>query len=467
MSFRIRIFSISILTVSAVLAIVISLSWSRVMRLEQEQLDARLCMEAKRFLPRQVNAKRVSADSRLIDDLVDKLRISSQGQLMLLVESSRNGILIESSGADAQGVMSKFNWDESELPSLKGGERAHSPRPCQFISFEHQHEQWRATLFEAPYAQSFIAVEAAATTSELTDTFQTALTFIIPISLLLSALGAWFITTNTIRPINRLQMSMNQVTPKELSHRLPTQKEDKEFKVLIDAYNTMLNRLEKSFLQASRFTADAAHELKTPLTILRGKLEQAATSADPSQLDLNEVLDEVGHLSAITRKLLLLSQADAGSMALHYETINITNLLDELTTDMELVSETLALDCSVERGLALKGDLLLLKQLFNNLLTNAMRYGIQEKGITIQAQKLESGVEVRIRNSCSPMLSEVRERLFERFYRGDLQHRQGTMGSGLGLSLAREIARAHGGELTLEPSPNDVISILLHLPSVK
>ncbi|WP_352311372.1 HAMP domain-containing protein, partial [Psychrobacter sp. W2-37-MNA-CIBAN-0211] len=89
--------------------------------------------------------------------------------------------------------------------------------------------------------------------------------------LLLSILGAWIISTNTIKPINRLHKAMDKVTQKDLSHRLPEHKEDKEFKMLIDAYNMMLDRLEDSFQQVSRFTADAAHELKTPLTVLRGK----------------------------------------------------------------------------------------------------------------------------------------------------------------------------------------------------
>jgi signal transduction histidine kinase len=260
---------------------------------------------------------------------------------------------------------------------------------------------------------------------------------------------------------------MDKVTQKDLSHRLPEHKEDKEFKMLIDAYNTMLDRLEDSFRQVSRFTADAAHELKTPLTVLRGKLEQAVLSENPSQLDLNAILDEVGHLSAMTRKLLLLSQADSGSMALHFEPINITELVDELIADMTLLSDELELDCEIEKDLITKGDIVLLKQLLNNLLVNVMRYSLTHKVVTIHTRQNESVIEVVISNFCLPILNDVRVKLFNRFYRGEPAYTQGISGSGLGLSLAREIARAHGGDLSLEPSESEVVTMRLLLPIVK
>jgi signal transduction histidine kinase len=229
----------------------------------------------------------------------------------------------------------------------------------------------------------------------------------------------------------------------------------------------MLDRLEDSFQQISRFTADAAHELKTPLTVLRGKLEQAVLSEDSSQLDLNSILDEVGHLSAITRKLLLLSQADSRSMALHFEAIDMTDLLDDLTADMELLAEDLVLHCSIERALTLKGDRVLLGQLFNNLLVNVMHYSLHDKGVTIAAKSHESRIEVVISNYCEPISDEIRNQLFDRFYRGESEQMHGISGSGLGLSLAREIARAHAGDLVLEATESNVFSMKLSLPIVK
>lgn len=475
MYFRTRIITISLLTVSAVLAIVITLSWSRIMQVELNRLDARLCMEARRIIPRLdadgvprnrplSSAARIS-DSQLIDDLVNKLRISSPTGLMIHLEATESGRLRTSEGVDVSGVISNINWLSAEQLAL--ADRNQTKALCRVAFFEHEQKQWRGALLKVREHQSFIGIDVAATTSELKSTLREALIVVIPFSFLLSLLGSWVIASHTLRPINRLHRSMDKVTEKDLSHRLPEHKEDKEFQRLIEAYNTMLDRLEDSFQQISRFTADAAHELKTPLTVLRGKLEQAVLAENPSQLDLNAILDEVGHLSAITRKLLLLSQADSGSMALHLEPVDMTDLLDELTADMELLSDELVLHCSIDRGLITKGDYVLLTQLLNNLLVNVMRYSLPEKGVTINASENESTLEVVISNACLPLSAQVRSQLFERFYRGESAQTQGVSGSGLGLSLAREIARAHGGDLTLEPSAYDAVVMKLVLPIVK
>ena len=484
MKFRTRIFSMSIITVSAVLAVVITLSWSRIMKVELERLDARLCMEAKGMMHKPFNIPRVPngvsdplshkellipntgrSGVNLINDLVSKLRTNSASQLMVFLETNEDGLLAKSENVDIEKIMGSLKWVNAT--NLQSTDKSRSNTRCQLASFEHQQSQWRASFFNSSQRKSFIAVDISAPTSELQDTLQSAFIVVIPFSLLLSIFGAWFIASNTIRPINRLHKSMDMVTQKDLSHRLPQHKEDKEFKVLIDAYNTMLNRLEISFQQATRFTADAAHELKTPLTVLRGKLELAVSSENTSKLDINGVLDEVGHLSAMTRKLLLLSQADSCSMALHLEPIHMSDFLDELTSDMELMSENLVLNCSIDPNLHLKGDIVLIRQLFNNLLVNVIRYSIHEQGVNIEAKQNESSIEVLIRNFCLPISDDVRDQLFDRFYRGEPKQMQGISGSGLGLSLAREIARAHGGDLTIEPSVKNAFSMKLVLPIVK
>jgi len=187
-------------------------------------------------------------------------------------------------------------------------------------------------------------------------------------------------------------------------------------------------------------------------------------SENTQKIDLNEIMDDVGNLSAITRKLLILSQADSGFLALHHAPINITDLLDELIDDLDLLSDQIPLHCHIDRELTLNGDGLLLKQLFNNLLSNAIRYSRAEEGIVINAQRIDQFIDVKISNHCAPISQETRLHLFDRFSRGELDRIQGISGSGLGLSLAREIARAHGGDLVLEPSADDVVAFSLRLP---
>lgn len=475
MSFRIRIFLIAIVTVSCIIMVVMSFSWSRIMTLELDQLDARLCIEAKRLIPRQIVSnlppRQRLAGEALTKDLAEKLRIASPQQLLVFVQSPLLGIMFQTGKTDVAAFIQQQNWSSKLNQPLPATTEISTPaidsphNDCQLASFEFKQQDWRASWIQRPGAQSLVAVDIGATTVELKHTLHSALVVIVPLALLLSAAGAWMIASYTIQPMNRLHLAMQMVTKNDLSHRLSKQNEDKEFQVLIDAYNQMLDRLEQSFGQISRFTADAAHELKTPLTILRGKMEQAVLNQSSTQIDLNEILDDVGNLSAITRKLLLLSQADAGSLALHLETIDVTELLDELLTDFELMSEQVELRSTVERDLTLKGDSTLLSQLFNNLLSNALLYCRPDAGISMKAFRQDNTVIVQISNHCRPILATTRQQLFDRFYRGDPEHNLGISGSGLGLGLSREIARAHGGDLQLEPTPDNVVTLRLTLPS--
>ena len=268
-----------------------------------------------------------------------------------------------------------------------------------------------------------------------------------------------------MRPVTRLQQAMASVTQKALSARIPVQGEDREFAALMEVYNTMLARLEKSFQQASRFSSDAAHELKTPLTILQGQIEQALLEATQPALQtkLVSLLDEVARLSDITRKLLLLSQADAGYLAIQKTPIDATQMLDDLAADLHMLVTTQRVECGIDRHLTLSGDAVLLRQLFNNLISNAVRYGLPGGWIKLDARAHAGGIQVDISNNSIPIKADNRARFFDRFFRGDAAHNRQVEGSGLGLSLSREIALAHGGDLRLLPSPSDTVTLRLTL----
>lgn len=179
------------------------------------------------------------------------------------------------------------------------------------------------------------------------------------------------------------------------------------------------------------------------------------------------MLDEVGRLANITRKLLL-SQADADGLALHIVPVNLSELLGALAADAPmLLGEPQRLSCDVAPDLAAHADALLLRQLFNNLISNALRYVKPPDGwIRLSGRHRPGGVDVVFANASEPIAAAERERFFDRFYRGSQaqQQRADGNGLGLGLSLAREIARAHGGELTLEHSALDEVRLRLWLP---
>ncbi len=443
-SFRLRLFVVATLIVSVVLALVMGLGWSSVLSYEVQRLDERLCSEARRLGNETFRAEGLE---RLEVDVMRKLRLEKPSQLKLQFEA-----LVGARSA--------------EPPSTEPRRERTPPGECSLSAVESEGATWRTAIYLSSEGRSTVAADLAATKAELQGALRRALMIVVPLALALSALGAWLLAALTMRPVNRLRDSMRAVTQMALDQRLASSGEDIEFRELITAYNTMLARLQASFQQASRFSADAAHELRTPLTILQGRLEQAVNMSDNRavQAELSGLQDEVGRLSGITRKLLLLSQADAGRLALNLNAVDLSSMLGELLTDAEMLLDGQVLSSAIEPHLMTQGDTLLLRQLFNNLISNAVRYCLPGGAIDVTACAAPDGVDVFFRNACEPIGAENRARFFDRFYRGEASHNRAIEGNGLGLSLAREIARAHGGDLTLQPGTTNAVVMQLHLP---
>jgi len=292
----------------------------------------------------------------------------------------------------------------------------------------------------------------------------------LPAALLLVALGGWWLAQRALRPVRALSRTAEGITVKGLDQRLQPFGDDQEFDRLIRVFNGMLDRLEKSFQQAVRFSADAAHELKTPLTILQGELASAVQAAPPGsqqQQTLNRLLEEVQRLKTITRKLLLLSLADAGRLKPQAEPVNLAEIVQAAAEDAEVLGENLRLQLDVQQPAWVKGDSDLLRQVVQNLTTNAVKFNQPGGTIAIHLVNRNGLVSLAVSNSGPGIPPEDRRRVFERFYRVEKSRSRRVDGAGLGLSLAREIARAHGGELTLTETTPGLTTFLLNLPAAE
>ena len=281
------------------------------------------------------------------------------------------------------------------------------------------------------------------------------------------ALGAWLLSKSAMRPIDRLTTAIQQVSVKGLDRRMPLNETSAEFVELIQVFNQMMERLERSFYQSSRFSADAAHQLKTPLTVIQGELERMLNQVPPGsdiQQGLSNILDRTLYLNGIMRKLLLLSLADAGQMSLYSIEVDISELLSSMLEDMEILAPHLTLKTDIAKKLIVKGDRDLLMQVFQNLLSNAIKYNLDRGWIEVIATENKSIVRVTIINSSQEIPVDDRDRLFERFYRGDPIRTHKIDGIGLGLNIAREIVRAHLGKLELNAAYRDKTSFSVNLP---
>ena len=287
----------------------------------------------------------------------------------------------------------------------------------------------------------------------------------LPFLLALVVPASLWISGKATRPIRDLTRSIDNVTDRSLDERVRLVGADKEFTRLAETYNAMLDRLQRSFHQARRFSNDAAHELKTPLTVLQGELEAALADSEEgsvAQQRLSTLAIEVQTLRQIISKLLLLSQADAGKLSLSPATVDISMVIHEMLSDFAAMHPGIHFEEDCSQGITVPADPVLIGQLLHNLLDNATKYNRQEGFVRIRLARQPEKVVIEVTNSGEPIPQEARERIFDRFVRANSNSAHGT---GLGLSLAREFAETHGGALDLIRNEPDHITFRLILPA--
>ncbi len=327
---------------------------------------------------------------------------------------------------------------------------------------------WRLGVLMPPYPRLAFAVNLQGIEVEM-SAVQNGFLIGVPVALVVVAVGAWLLSGKALLPVQEVSRAIRRVSAKGLDQRISINSADLEFVELLTVFNEMMARLERSFQQASRFSADAAHELKTPLAILQGELERTLQQADAGselQQKLSLLLDEVGRLREIVRKLLLLSLADAGKMNLQTTEINLSQILSDLAEDVEIATGELDVQIKIEPNLNVLGDQQLLTQILHNLIGNAIKYNLPQGWLKIEAHSQHKNILVTISNASKQISAKDRAHIFDRFYRGDPSRTHQIEGIGLGLSLAREIARAHRGDLKLNPTPKNQTSFTLKLPTL-
>jgi two-component system heavy metal sensor histidine kinase CusS len=482
-SFRLRIALLSAALAGSALVGFGAVSWFQIYNAKISRLDAEMFNQ----LIRGIGLPGRERSHRYADSLSYAFGTNTKIPIALLVLDANGNTLDQFNSLPADKDINRLliqrlkltplpPFPKGELPPkfpINPDEERFIPPPPplkrpQFVTLATARETWRIGAAKFPNIQVAIAISLQAVNQEMAA-IRNIFLVSIPGTLLLVAIGAWMVSGGALRPIRQLTGAIQQVTVKGLDQRIPIGTTDVEFVELIEVFNQMLERLERSFTQASRFSGDAAHELKTPLTILQGELERTLQQVDPGSLvqqRLSNLLDEVRRLSGIMRKLLLLSLADAGQMSLYLIEVDMSELLMEMLEDVELLAPHLAVQTDITDKLIIQGDRDLLIQVLQNLFSNAIKYNLPNGWIKIHARKAGKSVHVTITNASIDISVNDKERIFDRFHRGDPARNRKVEGIGLGLSLAREIARAHHGDLTLDSTSNGQTAFTLTLPII-
>jgi signal transduction histidine kinase len=293
------------------------------------------------------------------------------------------------------------------------------------------------------------------------------LIFTLPFILLSLGLLTFYITRLLFKPVQSIKNTLTVLEPQHLDRATELNSPFYEFDDFLKIFDELRQRLQKSFTKARRFAADASHELRTPLTILRGHAEEMITelpTGSDSQIRMRVIADQVDHLIDISSKLLLLSQADANSIKLQLETLDLSQLVWNWAQDARSFDERIEIKHSIEPRLSCRGDRLLLLQVMQNLYTNAINYNIVDGWLRITLKQQAGEILLCFENPSEMIPADFSSRAFDRFYRGPDSLARGIKGYGLGLSLCQEIAKVHGGSITIETT-HDRVWITLILPT--
>jgi signal transduction histidine kinase len=350
-------------------------------------------------------------------------------------------------------------------PEMHVGARSCPCSKSLFSTVKVSGKGWRIGTFPDGPMTLFVAVDlerSNARAASLAGGFLIAL----PFALLAAGFGGWWLANRALRPVAALTVAAEEITAARLDRRIPEANADHEFARLTQVFNGMLERLEGSYRQAVRFSADVSHELKTPLAIMQGEVETAlqdTATGSPAQVALASQLEEIQRLTGLVKKLLLLSRADAKTLEPQLERFDLSELVTGCSEDFEALSPGLRFEVDVAPGVFVQADPGLLPVIPRNLIANATHYNKADGVVAITLKRTGGNAVLTVSNSGPPIDAEQALRVFDRFYRGD-PARGRQAGAGLGLSLALEFARAHNGTLELEERTGDLNRFTFRLP---
>jgi heavy metal sensor kinase len=334
-------------------------------------------------------------------------------------------------------------------------------------------------------------VQVASSLEDVEDALNTLfiiLMIAVPFALMVASLGGQFLANKALKPVDNITQTVRMITSQNLNQRIKPLKVKDEISRLIETFNEMISRLDHSFRQIKQFSTDASHELKTPLTILKGEVEvtlRKKRMSDEYEQTLRSNLEEINRMSQIVDDLLFLSRADIGEIRLNKEKIDLTEILNEVVVQMNILAQAknIRIETSNHHGdMHIFGDGLRIRELFLNLIENGIKY--TENGgsihITLTKDNLPYDrsfpnangregeqtefVKIIVSDTGMGIAKEDQERIFDRFFRVDKARSREQGGSGLGLSICKWIVEAHRGDISVASELEKGSSFIVKLP---
>jgi heavy metal sensor kinase len=304
---------------------------------------------------------------------------------------------------------------------------------------------------------------------EVTATFA----WVIPIALLLASVGGYFLARKSLAPVVAMSTQAGRIGAANLHERLAVQNDRDEMGHLARSFNSLLDRLGQSFERQQRFMADASHELRTPVAILRGEAEVALSQQERSLEEYRDSLGVLHHeaerLTHIVEDLFTLTRADAGQYPLQPRDFYLDELVGECVHSARTLAlaKKICLNFEEASESLIHADESLLRRMILNLLDNAIKYTPESGRVTVTCRRTGDEYALSIVDTGGGIPADLQPRIFERFFRADKARSRAEHdgGAGLGLSISRWIAEAHHGRLELTRSDSAGSTFTAFLPA--
>ncbi|HRP97875.1 MAG TPA: heavy metal sensor histidine kinase [Rhodocyclaceae bacterium] len=420
--------------------------------LDQHELAAKLVVVGN-MLARTTSDEAFAAlpqrleDALLGHEMVAALVLDEAGREIFAARAERFEPVRHDSVALAEGVR---NWEHADRPHI-GSEAS-----------------FRIPLPEPITARVLIGLDISHHAHFLTQVRNRLWVGISVVALLAAGLG-WVAARNGLAPVRRVTATASRLSAERLGERLSERDAPAEMLELVEAFNGMLDRLEEAFRRLNDFSADIAHELRTPVSNLMTETQVAlsrARSADEYRETLHSNLEEFDRLARMIGDMLFLAKADNGLLPRPAETVELEAEAHALADFYEALADEKNVRLAVSGAAAVIGDRLMLRRALSNLVSNAIRHTPAGGTIDIRIDTADADVRLSVSNPGEAIAPEQLPRLFERFHRVEASRTRHGEGSGLGLAITRSIVEAHGGHVEVA-SASGRTTFTVHLPRVK
>lgn len=287
--------------------------------------------------------------------------------------------------------------------------------------------------------------------------------------LLLASLGGYFIIRKALKPVKSVVQTAKDISADDLSLRIEAGQQQDEIGELVDTFNDMISRLEKSVKKIKQFSGDVSHELRTPLTIIRGEIEvllRKDRSKEEYQKTLKSALEETAYLERIIDDLLFLSRMDALEKKEFEKSVQLDEILLKVVESQEFAAKKkgITLDIKKVEPTQVKGEEILLERMVANIIDNAIRYTHSAGKVEVSLEKKDGTSTLFVQDTGIGIPEESLPLIFDRFYVVDKSRFKETGGLGLGLSIVKRVADCHGGKIEVKSELNKGTSFLVHFP---